>query len=224
MNTHIVKQMVITDWRMMRPFIFCYWAGGLIAILTAILGNETLGILGFIGFVTAVAVTGIHAVMQTIAIERDEQNLAFVMSLPTTIREYTVSKMIVNLAIFGSVWGTLSIAGCVIFIGQDCMPHGTLTFTVILLLSMLVALVVILVITLVTESMGWAIASTVFANIGTQAMLWGLADLHGIRSTTGGPEPVWNAIVITIVAAQFAVLVLLLCGTVFLQYRKEDFV
>ena len=61
-------------------------------------------------------------------------------------------------------------------------------------------------------------------NIGTQMLLWLVADLHGIRSVIGGPEAIWNSTSLGILAIELVVIVVLLVVTYHLQSRKRDFV
>ena len=110
MNESILKQLVLKDWRIIQVPVLLYWVAGAAAILVAIVFGEALGVLSFVIFVFALIIAGVHPIFQTIVAERSDQNLPFIMSLPITIREFTYAKVIVNLAVFGSVWLSLSIA------------------------------------------------------------------------------------------------------------------
>jgi hypothetical protein len=224
MSTSLVKELVLKDWEIMRVAVYCYWAGGFVAVALALLGGSAMGTAAFVLFVAAMAAAGVHSLIQTIVEERNNQNLPFIMSLPITVKEFTKAKMIVNLAIFTTVWLTLSGASLVIFVGDDGMPDGTLPFACIILLSIFLAYVLMLVVALLSGTMGPTIAATVVANIGTQMALWLVADLHGIRSVIGGPQAIWNGTSLGILAIELVVIVVLLVVTYHLQSRKRDFV
>ena len=166
------------------------------------------------------AAAGIHPIMATIVEERRDHTLAFVMSLPVTIREYTSAKLIANLLMFLSVWIT-SLASFVVFLGDGGMPDGTIPFGVILLVGILVAYTMILAVALVSESIGMSI---VVGNLGTQVFLWFVADLYAIRSVMGGREPVWNSTAVGILLGQLTLALVLIAGTFYLQARKKDFI
>ena len=239
MSQSIVRQLVMKDLAIMKVPVLCWWAGGIAAVAIAVfrsmypayLGGSAVGLAGFILFITGMAGAGIHAVMETVVEERCKHTLAFIMSLPITVREYTSAKLIANLALFGPVWLTLSAAGCFLaFAGEgsaapgEGLPDGTLPFATIVLVGILLAYAVILMVSLVTESIGFSVAAIVGANIGTQIYLSGVTDLYGIRSVIRGPTPVWNGTVLTILAVQTLAIVTLIALTYVLQARKKDFI
>ncbi len=222
MKTSIVKQLVIKDLRLMKPFAIGYWLGGILAIVIAMFGGDASGIVAMILFVAALFGAGVHSAMLIVE-ERDKQTLAFVMSLPISVREYTSAKLISNLLLVGAIWATLSAASYAIFIGET-MPHGTIPFMTIVLVAIFVAYIVILATTLIFESLAPAIIAMVGANLLTQALLWWIADLHGIRSTIGGQVPVWNNTALTVLTLQVATVVGLLGVTYYLQSKKTAFI
>ena len=222
MKTSIVKQLVIKDLQLMKPYAIGYWLGGVLAVLIAIFSGDVGGIVAMILFVAALFGAGVHSAMLIVE-ERREQTLAFVMSLPITVREYTSAKLISNLLLIGAIWLTLSAASYVIFIGET-MPNGTVPFMTIVLISIFVAYIVVLATTLIFETITPTIVAMVAANLVTQALLWWIVDLHGIRSTIGGQVPVWNATVLTVMLVQAATVIGLLAATYLLQARKTAFV
>ncbi|MDP7597833.1 MAG: ABC-2 transporter permease [Pseudomonadales bacterium] len=224
MNESILKQLVLKDWRIIQEPVLLYWVAGAAAILVAIVFGEALGVLSFVIFVFALIIAGVHPIFQTIVAERSDQNLPFIMSLPITIREFTYAKVIVNLAVFGSVWLSLSIASLIIFVGEDGMPRGTLPFFCIILVTIFVGYVIMLCVALITETQGPSIVASVVINLGAQLFVWAVADLYPIRSVIGGPVAIWNGTSVGIIVAEIAVIGLLITATVWAQTRKIDFV
>lgn len=222
MSASIVKQLVIKDLQLMKLYAIFYWLGGILAIFIAVFGGDAAGIAAMILFVAALFGAGVHSAMLIVE-ERREQTLAFVMSLPITVREYTSAKLISNLLLVGGIWVTLSAASYVIFIGET-MPNGTIPFMTIVLVAIFVAYIVVLVTTLIFESITPTIVAMVGANLLTQALLWWIVDLYGIRSTISGLVPVWNATVLTVLTIQVGTVVALLGLTYYLQSRKTAFV
>jgi ABC-2 type transport system permease protein len=224
MNTSILMPLILKDWHLIKIPVLLYWVTGACAIVVALLYGETLGVLSFVIFVFALVVAGVHPIFQLIVSERSDQNLPFIMSLPITIREFTYAKMVVNLAIFSSVWLSLSLASLLIFVGDDGLPGGTLPLFCIILVTIFVAYVVMLCVALITETQGPSIAASVVVNLGAQLFVWAVADLYPIRSVMGGPEAVWNSTVVGIIAAEVSIILLLLGATIWAQTRKQDFV
>lgn len=224
MNRSIIKQLVLKDWHLMRNYVLLYWFGGFASVAITEFGGAVGDVIGFILFICALAGAGVHALMETIINEKKEQNLPFIMSLPVTVREYTVAKIAFNLGVFLSVWVTLSAASYYVFIGDDGLPTGMVPLVTIILLAVLLAYVIMLAVALVWPTMTPAMSAVMVGNIGTQAYVWWIASLYPIRSLMGGNVAVWNTTAVSILAVQLALVVLLLVATVLLQYRKKDFV
>jgi hypothetical protein len=225
MSRSIVRQLIVKDLHIMRTFVLLYWLAGFASIGFVVLVNtEIAGVVGFILFIAAMAGAGIHSLMQTVVEEKTKLNLPFIMSLPVTLRQYTIAKLAANLLIFGSVWLTLSVASFVIFIGDDGMPVGTMPFMSIILVAIFMAYTLMLVTAIVSGSQGYTIFATVVGNIGLQAYLWLIGDLYPIRAFIGGNEAVWNTTTVSILLGQVVVTVALLVMTVVVQFRKKDFV
>ena len=224
MSASIIPQLVRKDLHIMKIPVLCWWAGGGAAVVATVVVGAGFFIFGMILFVTGMAGAGVHAVMQTVVEERREQTLPFIMSLPITVREYTTAKLIANLAIFASVWLTLSAASFVVFIGPEGMPSGAFPYVTIVMVGIFLAYTIILATSLITESIGGSITAIVGANIVTQLFLFWVADLHGIRSVIGGNVAVWNWTVVTVLSAQLTVIAALIGLTYLLQCRKTDFV
>ena len=224
MSNAVVKQLVLKDLQILKIPTLCWWLGGVASVFIAVFGGAALGTITTILFVTCMAGAGVHGAMLTTVEERREQVLAFIMSLPISVREYTSSKLIANLLCFGVVWLTLSAASFVVFLGDEGLPSGTRPMLVIILIAILLAYTIILATGLVFEALGPTIVAIVAANIGTQIYMWVIVELQGIRAFLGGDVAVWNGTVFSVLAVQIAVIVALLAGTYFLQARKTDFV
>ncbi len=223
MTASIIPQLVRKDLHIMRTSILWWWAGGAAAILIAVLSSQTF-IFSMILFIACMMGAGVHMVIRTVIEERREQTLAFIMSLPITVKEYTSAKLIANLAVFLSVWLTLSGASFALFIGSDGLPVGAIPFVTIVLVGIFLGNTLVLSTSLITESMGWAIGSTVVANLGNQIFLRWVADLPGISSVIGGNVAAWNQTVIIVIAGQLIATIVLIALAYVLQVRKTDFI
>jgi len=223
MTTSIISQLVRKDLHIMRKSILWWWAGGVAAIIIAVLSSQTF-IFSMILFIACMMGAGIHMAIRTVVEERREQTLAFIMSLPITVKEYTSAKLIANLAVFLSVWLTLSGASFVIFLGSDSLPIGAIPFVIIVLVGIFLGNTLVLATSLITESMGWAIGSTVVANLGNQIFLRWVAALPGISSMIGGDIVAWNQTVMIVIAGQLIATIALLATAYAFQVRKTDFI
>ena len=221
MSRSIVQQLVRKDLVLMKAPLLLYWLGGALSVLVVILLGQFMA--GMILFVTCLAGAGMHPSMLTVLDERRERVLPFIMSLPITVREYTRAKLIVNVGAYGVVWGSLSAAALVIFLGPEGMDAGKLPFVVICLVGILLGCTIVLAVGLVTGSLGPVVGAIVGANLFTQIFLWWVVDLAGIHDFLGSDIAVWNATALTVLGGQLAAIAALIAGTYVLQARKTDF-
>ena len=86
MTTSIVKQLVIKDFRLMKPFAIGYWFGGILAIAIAVFGGDASGTVAMILFVATLFGAGVHSAMLIVE-ERREQTLALRCGAPDAGRD-----------------------------------------------------------------------------------------------------------------------------------------
>lgn len=218
----IIRELILKDLEIMKVPSICYWLGGIGAIVLAIAFGDTAGTIAFILFISALFGAGVHCAMQTITEERREQHLPFIMSLPVTISDYTKAKMAANLLLVGGIWLTLSAASYVIFIG-DVMPKGTIPLMTIILVAVLLAYIIILATTMIFDGLAPALIAVVGANLGSQAAIWWVASLHGVRATVNGAEAVWNSTYLTVLGCQLGLIALLILLVFYAQSKKTEF-
>src|SRR5262245_37633593 len=97
MNIGMVKRLIAKDWYLQRWPILGGLGAGAIAVALVGAANETAFYIGFVLLVSVLITVGVQLAMSTVLLERKEQTLSFVMSLPISAREYTVAKLAGNL-------------------------------------------------------------------------------------------------------------------------------
>jgi len=156
--------------------------------------------------------------------ERKKQILPFLMSLPLSITQYTMAKTVSTVGIFLVPWLTLVVAAVSLIVGRESIPDGMIPTTIILSTLTLIGFCVIAGVALVSESEGWTMAATVVANTSYGYGWYLLVRNPVIREGMKSPVVVWSPEVLTIIAVEVAVIVVILGLTFYLQSRKKDFV
>ncbi len=223
MNVRMIELLIAKDWHLQRWTIVGYLLGGAVALSFLAFGGETAFYAGSILMITVVIALGMHLAMVTVVIERTEKTLPFVMSLPISVRDYTVAKLIANLLIFLVPWLTILLGATLIILQRPGVPDGLLPLTVLILLELFVGYCIVLSVALVSESIGWTIAATLACNLGLQAFLYYVGNLPSIVATKGGADIVWTTAACNILIIELASIVLLMAITLWLQSRKRDF-
>ena len=223
MNYSMVKVLILKDWYLQRWTVVASLLGGAIALgIVCIPGNATF-MLGLILLITVLIAVGAQLAIASMVNERKEQTLAFVMSLPISFREYTVAKLLGTLLIFMLPFLMLVIGSLALFAVPHGVPHGLLPFTVIMSMEILVNTCLIVAVALVTESQGWTVAAIMAGNIALNIVGYFVAHIAGIAKGMAGTTVMWSPAASSLLAAEFALIALLLGLTIYLQSRKVDF-
>jgi ABC-type transport system involved in multi-copper enzyme maturation permease subunit len=107
MNYSMVKSLIFKDWYFQRRSILLSLAGGVVSLGIVALGGKAGFFIGFVFLISIIITIAATLVMNTLVGERENQTLAFVMSLPISYLEYTTAKILGNLLIFVPFWLTL---------------------------------------------------------------------------------------------------------------------
>ena len=223
MNYSMVKSLILKDWYFQRRAILLALAGGALSLGVVALGGQAAFTIGLILLVTIMGLISAMTVMGNTLGERENQTLAFTMSLPISYLEYTTSKILGNLLIFVPFWLTL-VAGCLGLIVAAPAIHGLFAFTVIMAVEILVGTCLMIAVALVTESKGWAISAMVTANLAINVVGYLVAHIPGIRNGMWGTAIQWRPAATITLLVEFALIALLLGGAFLIQSRKTDFV
>jgi len=221
----MVRRLIAKDLSLLKPALIGYVVIGLGAVALMAAGTESTFYFGTILLVTVVMASGIHFVIATTVVERTEQTLPFVMTMPISPRDYTLSKIGGGLLIFLVPWVTLTI-GSLAVLGSGRLGgagRGLLPLATLVLVELLAAYCMMLAVAIVSESMAWTIVFQVLTNLGFQAFLYYVSRIPAIAATSKGPRAVWPPVAISLLAVELAVVPLALALTFALQERKRDF-
>lgn len=223
MSTAIVQRLVAKDWYLLRRPFAGYVTGGVVSLLMLATGGEALFDAGSILIITLLIALGMHAVTASIVGERTEQTLPFVMSLPISIAQYTIAKIVANASIFFSAWLAIAVGCFGIILLRAGVPHGLVVLSTITLLDILASYFVVLAVALTTEALGWTIVTVVVGNLFLNFLMYSVSHDPSIKTTFSSSQIVWSHSAIAIVAGECAAIFTALAATFAIQARKTDF-
>ena len=223
MNYSMVKSLILKDWYFQRTAILLCLGGGILSLGIIALGGKLGFYLGLLLLITVMIVIGATLVMGTLVGERENQTLAFVMSLPISFREYTAAKILVNLLIFIPFWLTL-VAGSLGLILVSPTIHGLFAFTVIMAVEILMSTCLMIAVALVTESKGWTISAMIAGNLAINVVGYTVAHIPGISNGMFGATIQWRPAATISLTVEFALIAMMLGGAFLIQSRKKDFI
>jgi ABC-2 type transport system permease protein len=223
MNRALVSRLILKDWYLARATLALVAAAGCASVGVLYLRSETSGFIGLISAFIVTILLGDLLPMQTIVNERKRQNLAFVMSLPISPMEYTTAKILSNVLAFIPIWLAIT-AGVLWTIAAAGSYGGIIPLTLVLALSPFVAFCLLLAVAIVLESELVAIITMGAFNVSYSFYWFFLLRIPGLQQEVKSPVAIWSRPILSIIAAEVAVIVVALGLTFFFQSRKRDFV
>jgi ABC-2 type transport system permease protein len=223
-NIVMVCRLIWKDWYLNKAGILASLIGGVatLALVAAMHASQVALIVGMIVLVTILIGMG-AMVMLSAASERRQLTLPFVMSLPISYQEYTISKIAGGLLIFLALWLPLVAAIVATILLTSGIPHGLIPFVLIMAVEILTTTCLITVVSVTTESHGWTVATAQLGAIGLNAIGWSIVRLPEIGGWMRSTTVRWSRTATALLLAELAFIALMLAVTFLLQGRKRDF-
>jgi hypothetical protein len=223
MNYSMVKALILKDWYFQRGPILLSLAGGVVSLGIIAFGGQPGFILGLILLVTILVLLSATAVIGTTIGERENQTLAFAMSLPISYVEYTTSKIVGCLLIYVPFWLAI-VAACLGLIFVSPTIHGLFAFTIIMAVEILVSTCLMIAVALITESKNWTVSAMITGNVAFNVVGYLVAHIPAIGNVMWRKVIQWSPAATLLLAIEFALIALMLGGAFFFQSRKKDFI
>jgi ABC-type transport system involved in multi-copper enzyme maturation permease subunit len=212
------------DWDLWKKPIFSFLLLGFIGLGIVVLGHTQFAfIIGGVLLITAIIILACVLVQATVASERKEQHLAFVMSLPVTAWQYSWAKIIFCLGTYFVVWALLVGAASYVVLGSP-IPDGMMALLAPMFLVLMCSMVLMLAVAIVSESMQATVIIMTACNIGINFFLFSIVRIHDIGSQLDSPTVVFTRPIYTLLGAELLFIVATVGLTLYLQCRKTDFI
>lgn len=220
-STGIIRQLVMKDLDLHRRFIPAVLLAGIVSLAaTAIEGIGS--VIGPLMFITTIVAFGLLIGMYGVAQERDKQIHLFVLSLPVTMSQYIIAKVISSLVCFLAPWLILTLATLAAILGIDNIPSGLVPYVVLMQIYFVCNFCLFLAVVLVTSAERWIVATIIVTNMSLTLAIYLLGSIPSIALNMETDNIVWSPTVVAIIFAQLAVCVLVLSAAVAIQKQKRD--
>ena len=223
MTRSLVLRLILKDWYLNRATLAIIAVIGLLSVGSLYLRHGLTSLLGMLTALIATIFLGVLMPTQTIVNERKRQNLAFVMSLPISAKQYTTAKILGNLAAFLALWLPIAI-GMIGTVVAARVFGGIIPLMVVAALAPFVGFAVFVAVAIVTESEAWAMGTMAASNVSYSFIWLFLTRIPGFLRDLGSPVAIWSPAVLSIVAVEITVIVLAFGLTFYFQSKKTDFI
>ena len=223
MNRSLVLRLVLKDWYLSRATLAIVAVVGALSVGSVYLRHGLTSWLGMFAALMATIFLGVLLPQQTIVNERKRRNLAFVMSLPVSVSDYTAAKILCNLAGFLLLWLPF-VVGMIGTVASTGTFGGLIPLMVVAALAPFAGFALLVAVAIVTESEMWAMTTMAACNVSYSLVWIFLARVPGLLRDLASPVAIWCPQIVWTVAVEAAVVVLSFVLTFYLQSKKSDFI
>ena len=222
MNYQAIRILFLKDLFLSRRQLFSYFAAGLAASAVTCIPDSTFSFIGFILVMTVAIASGIHLIGTLLLAETTDQTRMFVMSLPVSLLEYSISKISVVLTTYLIPWTAMfSFLIIATFVAGK---HGTAVTLPAIFLFLFGAFTLQLVTAVISESVGFTISVMVGCNVLLNVFMMKLFANPEVSAVTKSDVLTWPTFVVQAVAIELLIIVLALALAFVFQSRKRDLV
>ncbi len=222
MNWHIIGKLMVKDWQLFKLFVFIYVGLGALSAFIMTIQSSFAYYTGVVMMITVLLGASAHIVITTIVIEKKENQMSFIMGLPLSVTDYTLSKIFGGIAIYMACW--LPIVAILIgFIWFSHMPNGMVPLVVIVSTEVLVATSLLLCVAIITGHEGITIVVMVLFNLLFNLFLNTVVQIPEINQSIEGDTAVFNSTALSIIGMEIAIFLLALMFTTYYKSRQACF-
>ncbi len=224
MKPNVMAQLILKDWRLQSRLIMLLTLGGAAALAFLPIGGKAI-VVGTVFFFVAMIFCACLLPIQNIVNEQKKQTLPFIMSLPVSSARYGAAKLISTTAMFLISWLALLGAALFMILVRHTVPNGALPMGMVLMGFPLIGFCLVTGAALVGESEAWATSALAITN-SSYWLVWFLlvSRVPSLMQNASGPVAVWSPAVFKILGTEFAIVLVILTLTLFLQSRKRSFI
>jgi ABC-type transport system involved in multi-copper enzyme maturation permease subunit len=222
MTLSIVQRLVLKDVYLSRWVILGSVLAGALSLAVAPL-SELMFYAGSVAYICVLVVLNIFLVMSIVVHERKDKVNLFVLSLPVSTAQYTMSKIASTVVAFGVPWLLLTTLSLVV-IDRSAIPNGLIPAMTALSAYLLLYHAVLFAVALTADSVGAMTAAIIAGNVSVNFAIPLVMRLSSVAAHGRGPVAVWGADVVSVVVIEIALALLALTIAFVRQSRRADFV
>jgi hypothetical protein len=224
MNTQAIRILFLKDLFLSRYFLFGYLAGAIASGILTCLPFKAMSEIGFILMITVTIASGIHMIGLLMLGDSTEQTRAFVLSLPVSALDYSVSKIAVVLCTFLIPWSLmLGIAT----MGSFMLPSakaGVVVVLPVIFSFLLCGFTLQLVCAVITDSVGWTIGVVVAGNVAFNLFILNFNADPTISEAMKSQTVTWPPLVLQVLLIEWFVIIGAIALALYIQTHKRDLV
>jgi ABC-type transport system involved in multi-copper enzyme maturation permease subunit len=219
----LTRKLIAKEFYLNRWFIAGSTLAGIAGLLIATEGETRFNI-GMLIWLTTIVAFGVVLAMLSIATERKERALQFVLSLPLSHGDYVRIKLVALLLCFLVPWAILTLGAVVLVVARPNLPDGLLPTAILLCGFLLANFSIVLCGALHTASEGMMTIVIILTNMAVTLFIFLVAGLPALHDHLLEPTAVWNDTFWIVLATELATLIVTISLPHFVAARRRDFI
>jgi ABC-type transport system involved in multi-copper enzyme maturation permease subunit len=222
LNLPVIRLLIMKDWQLFQKQLAAYVLAGLAALTLLGLATPWAFYLGSLVLIVVLVAIACFAISTSLLVERKEQTLAFVMSLPVSPLDFTLAKLLGNLLTFGVPFVIL-LAGTLVVVLTTPLPDGLVVLALLLFGHVLLAYSVSLAVAMQVESEGWNIFAMIASMVLINPFLMLIGQIESISGPLREDAITWSLPALLILGGQLLLSLAALGATAWWHGRKPAF-
>lgn len=222
LNIPVIKLLVAKDWRLFQKQLAVCVLAGIASLCFLGLAKPWAFYVGSLMLIIVMVSAACFSIATSLVVERKEQTLAFVMSLPVSPLDFTVAKLVGNLVTF-LVPFLLMLAGTLAVVLFTPLPDGLFVYALLIFGYILFAFTVSLAIAMAVETEGWATFGMIAPMVMINPYMMALSQVPDISDRVGVDAIVWTPPAVLILSVLATLAVALVATTAWRHARRPAF-
>lgn len=221
-NYPVIRVLVAKDWQLYQKQLAAFVLAGIVALCLLGMAKPWSFYMGSLLLIIVLVAAACFSISTSLLVERKEQTLAFVMSLPVSPLDFTLAKLAGNLLTFLVPFAVM-LVGTLGVVLYTPLPDGLFAYSLLLFGHIALAYSLSLAVAMRVESEGWNTFTMIASMVLINPFMMALSQIDAISSTIREDAIVFSAPALAILGTQALLSVIAIGHTAWWHGRKSAF-
>jgi ABC-2 type transport system permease protein len=223
MSRSVVMRLVLKDFYLQWPVLAGSLLLGFAMLALALFGGGPITFyVGSVSFLCVLVLLNVLLVGSTVAQEKKDRVILFVLSLPVSTTQYAVAKLVSSLLAFLLPFCLLG-AAALLVIALTPIPHGLIPLTAAVMMYVCLYFCIFLAVALTTDSAALNTLVIILGNVLINFLIAWLMSRQSIALAVKGPMVIWSPEILASLAVEILGSLFALAAALLIILRKKDF-
>jgi ABC-2 type transport system permease protein len=223
MSRSIVTRLILKDFYLQWPTLAGSLLLGFAMLAIALFGGGPITFyVGSVSFICVLILLNVLLVGSSVAQEKKDRVMLFVLSLPVSTTQYAVAKLVSSLLAFLIPFCLLG-AAAVLVIALTPIPHGMIPLTLAVMMYVCLYFCIFLAVALAADSVGLNTMVMIAGNVLLNFLIAWLLNRPSVANASKAAVAIWTPEILATLAVEILGSLIALGAALFTIVRKKDF-